>query len=279
MVFYKDIEVRTLQQKYGGDYTRALFANEKILPGELIWYCECGEEDDAFTRDQLMSIMNNRPKLENFIRSFSYMIDDDLFAMPPSYTEEKNNDECALFNHSCNPNCGFEPNSNGNGICAIRTIEPGEELTYHYGFLETEASLIYGMECKCGSSNCEKNIMFDHYRDDEFVTKYLSFFTPYLKKKFEELKEKWHNDNSYVKRVPSTERKNVEEWEKCLFSVKDIKRDELIASFSTDEIFVDKHFLRHSTKANCYVKDRNVFANVDIPSESELTIYYHGVLL
>ena len=54
------------------------------------------------------------------------MIDDDIYAMPSTYLEEKNNDECALFNHSCNPNCGFD--STGDGIYAIRTIEPGEEL-------------------------------------------------------------------------------------------------------------------------------------------------------
>lgn len=135
------------------------------------------------------------------------------------------------------------------------------------------------MECKCLSASCEKNIYFDYYRDDDFVAKYFNYFTPYLKKKFYDSKEKWHNDNCYIKRVPSDLTDNIEEWGKSLVSLRPIRKNELVASFLTDEIEANKHYLRHSLDANCYVKDRHVFANIDIPSETELTIYYHGVLL
>jgi hypothetical protein len=100
-----------------------------------------------------------------------------------------------------------------------------------------------------------------------------------LKKKFYDSKEKWHNENCYIKRVPSEKTDNIEDWGKCLVSLRPIMKNELVASFSSDSISVDKHVLRHSVKPNCYIEGRNVFANVDIPSESELTIYYHGVLL
>jgi len=275
MVFFKNIELCHMNDKYDGSQ-RGLFAREKIHPGELIWYCECGEDDSTFTFAQLLSIIEKYPKLDNFVRSYSYMIDDDIFAMPVTYSDEKNNDECAFFNHSCDPNCGFD--STGNGIRAIKTIEAGDELAYHYGFLETEVSLTHGLECKCGSVNCKGKLLLDLYRDENFVHQYFDFFTPYLRKKVIDMREKWYSENCYVKRVSSNSA-NVEDWDKALFTQKNVKKDELVAVFSTNDIFPCNHFLRHSVNRNCYIKDGHVFANVDIPSESELTIYYHGVLL
>lgn len=55
----------------------------------------------------MFDIIRNHPKLEYFVRSFSYMLDDDLYALPQTYLEGKNNDECAYFNHSCSPNIGY----------------------------------------------------------------------------------------------------------------------------------------------------------------------------
>jgi SET domain-containing protein len=60
------------------------------------------------------------------------MIDDDLYLMPLTYMNEQNNDECAFFNHSCVPNCGFS-DAFGDNVVAVRDISVGEELTYHYG--------------------------------------------------------------------------------------------------------------------------------------------------
>lgn len=167
----------------------------------------------------------------------------------------------------------------GDGIRAIEVIQPGDELTYHYGFLETESSLIFGLLCKCGSSKCDGRLLFNKYRDPEFVAKYFDHFTLYLKKKTLDLKDKWHSSDCYVKRCPSDSTDNIEEWEKRLFSLNEIKKDDLVATFCTDEIDQSKHYLRHSENSNCYVKGRGIYAQVDIPSETELTIYYHGILL
>lgn len=100
MVFFKKVEIRELRTKYGGTQ-RGIFALEPIQKDEKIWFCECGEKDLSFTRRQLLDIIDNHPKLDYFVRSFSYMIADDIYAMPVTYMEQKNNDECALFNHSC----------------------------------------------------------------------------------------------------------------------------------------------------------------------------------
>lgn len=291
MVFHKNIEVRDLKSKYGGTQ-RGLFALERIEKGELIWYCLCGDEDKTFTRDELLKIIEQHPHLDYFVRSFSYMIDDDLYAMPKTYMNEKNNDECALFNHSCTPNCGFD--DTGNGIIAVRTIEPGEELAYHYGFLETETSLIYGLICKCNSSNCDKRLLFDYYRDPQFVDTYYSCMTPYLRKKVHDMKDKWYSTNCYVKRLtPSKEQSSLDSSssnsdddcddncvQKGLFTISNMKKDDLVASFtSVDNIAENKHYLRHSSQPNCYIKGKDVFVMYDVPSDTELTLYYHGVLL
>lgn len=53
------------------------------------------------------------------------------------------------INHSCNPNVGFDNDFN---FVAIRTIGLGEELTWDYGFDETNPN--FKMNCRCRSKNC-----------------------------------------------------------------------------------------------------------------------------
>ena len=84
MVF--SIQVKELKLKYG-DSHKGLIAQEPIRKGEMIWTCNCGEKDVSFTRDQLLAIIQKHPRLDYFVRSFSYMIDDDLYLMPLTYLE------------------------------------------------------------------------------------------------------------------------------------------------------------------------------------------------
>jgi SET domain-containing protein len=211
--------------------------------------------------------------------------------------EEKNNDECALFNHSCNPTCGFAEDACGDNVIAIRDIEPGQELTYHYGTLETESSLIYGLECKCSSSNCCGKLYFDFYRDPAFVNKYFEYMTPYLKSKSLEMQEKWYSTSCYVKRYlpndkyaksfsylskslssseDSTDESScdVECWRKGLCSLHLIKQNELVGSFlSEEQIHESNHYFRNdSISPNCYILDKNIYASFDIHPETELTL-------
>jgi SET domain-containing protein len=314
MVFFKQIEVRCMRDKYGGTQ-RGLFALEKISKGEKVWCCECTDKDMTFTRQQLLNLISKHPKLDYFIRSFSYMIDDDLYALPRTYMEEKNNDECALFNHSCNPNCGFIDEGFGDHIVCIRDIEVGEELAVHYGLLETEASLINGLKCECKSANCCGHLTFDFYRDENFVQKYFPYMTPYLREKALDMKRKWFAKTCYVKRVaasmtPASSSASIqsnsssdsssndeeasfeeaspaeeidlqiENMQKGLFSLQPLKKGDLVATFcDSSRILPDNHYLRHSVEPNCVLIGQNVFVNVDVPHETELTIYYHGILL
>lgn len=63
-----------------------------------------------------------------------------------------------FLNHSCGPNCRFiwyEPDQEGELVSsvwveALQTIEPGEELTIHYGWPADAA-----IRCGCRSVRCE----------------------------------------------------------------------------------------------------------------------------
>jgi len=277
MVFFKNIEVRDLKHILGGTQ-RGLFAQEEIKKGEKIWHCDCGEKDGVYTRTQLLGIIAAYPKLDYFVRSFSYMVGDDLYALPFTYAEEQNNDECALFNHSCTPNVGFADEAFGDNVVALRNIEPGDELVYHYGFLETETSLIQGMECKCKTPECGRRLTFDYYRDPTFVDKYYAYMTPYLKKKVHDMKERWYNTSCYVKRYPLDFADNIEEWSKRLVAMMPIKKGELVASFSGEVLEVN-HYLTNSDKPNCMLSGKDVVATEDIEPETDITLFYHGCLL
>ncbi len=56
-----------------------------------------------------------------------------------------------LINHSCEPNARSEWNENEVWIIAKRAIQPGEEITYNYGFNEDDFEKY---PCCCGSQNC-----------------------------------------------------------------------------------------------------------------------------
>jgi hypothetical protein len=100
MVFFKKVEIRKSDSQYGQNQL-GVYALEPILKDETIWSCECGTSDLTFTRRQLLDIIEKFPHLDYFVRSYSYQTADDHYFLPKTYTEQRNNDECALFNHSC----------------------------------------------------------------------------------------------------------------------------------------------------------------------------------
>lgn len=195
-----------------------------------------------------------------------------MYMIPKSFLEQRNNDQCVLFNHSCEPNCGFDPDD-GNSIIAIRPIEVGEELTYDYHFLETEPSLIRGMICKCDTPSCVGQLMFGRYREEEFQKRYYNYMSPYLRSRVRELKTKWYSPKCFTR--SATMEKN-----KTLHALEWIEAGEIVARFH-GPVIVENHFIRAVTEneANCIVdEDKQVIALCDLPPESEVTLFYHGKL-
>ena len=163
--FCKNITLDTLYDKYGHEANKGLVAHEPIKKGEKLWNRMIAGKS-TFTRAELFDIIDKKPQLKLIVTSFCCMVGDDLYTIPTACLEENAIiDERQFINHSCDPNCGYSTEKDGTCITvAIKDINPGDELTYHYGMLETEASLTYGHVCNCRSSNCSKVWKFDLYR-------------------------------------------------------------------------------------------------------------------
>jgi hypothetical protein len=113
-------------------------------------------------------------------------ISDDFFIVP---TSRKELEKTGVFNHSCNPNCGF---SNSITFVAMKDIKRGEELTFDYAFSE---SLTQAFRCNCGCANCRKVIKSTDWKRRELQKKYGKYFSPYLKAKMGRL----NITNPYIK--------------------------------------------------------------------------------
>jgi hypothetical protein len=72
-----------------------------------------------------------------------------------------------FLNHSCAPNCETELDEEAGEvwILALRDLQPGEELTFNYGY---DLSEYRDHPCRCGAPNCVGYIVaeefFDHVR-------------------------------------------------------------------------------------------------------------------
>jgi SET domain-containing protein len=70
-----------------------------------------------------------------------------------------------FINHSCSPNCEAELDAGHIWIVARREINPGEELTFNYGY---DLSDYRDYPCNCGSPDCIGYMVaeefFDHVR-------------------------------------------------------------------------------------------------------------------
>ncbi|MEX2609265.1 MAG: SET domain-containing protein-lysine N-methyltransferase [Gemmatimonadota bacterium] len=78
--------------------------------------------------------------------------------------------EASLINHSCDPNCEAVDEDGRIFIEAMRTIYPGEELTYDYNFEledehDEEARALY--PCACGADNCRGTILVEKEEEPE----------------------------------------------------------------------------------------------------------------
>jgi SET domain-containing protein len=66
-----------------------------------------------------------------------------------------------FINHSCQPNCHSELKRGRIWIVAIKDIEPGEEITFDYGFAFRDRA---DNPCRCGSAQCVGYIVAENQR-------------------------------------------------------------------------------------------------------------------
>jgi SET domain-containing protein len=67
-----------------------------------------------------------------------------------------------FINHSCEPNCEAILEVDRIWIVALRDIQPGEELTFNYGY---DLADYREHPCRCGANNCVGYIVSDQFFD------------------------------------------------------------------------------------------------------------------
>lgn len=140
-----------------------IIATEKIMNGEVVGV--------------LGGVIIHIADIKRYRETMGHIglqIDDQFFSVPTT------RDELPIkgtFNHCCNPNTGL---SSSIVVVAIRDIESGEECTFDYAISETYFD---SFACKCGATNCRKEITQDDWQRKELQTKYGAYYSPYLKTK------------------------------------------------------------------------------------------------
>lgn len=82
------------------------------------------------------------------------------------------------FNHSCEPNAGFDGQI---FLVAMRDIEIGEQVTFDYA-MTIGGTEPYKLECMCGLDTCRKIITNLDWKKKSLQRKYSGYFQLYIAK-------------------------------------------------------------------------------------------------
>lgn len=157
------IELRALQKK--GRF--GLFATQTISGGTLLTMWG-GRVIDRQAYGQLSA----------FMRTHGLQIEDNLFQVP--LTE---NDPADYFNHSCNPNAGF---NSPISLVAMREIGDGQEICFDYAM--SEDNHFDEFECHCGAVSCRGAVTGKDWQIAELQQRYDGYFSPYLQRRIDALR-------------------------------------------------------------------------------------------
>lgn len=84
------------------------------------------------------------------------------------------------FNHSCDPNCGIQPNKSGaHDFVAMRPISVNEETTFDYAMRNYRIEH-FPNSCICGSEDCRGTITGWQGLPQSRKNDYAGFVAPYL---------------------------------------------------------------------------------------------------
>lgn len=95
------------------------------------------------------------------------------------YRDGKPSSYSRRMNHSCEPNCGIK---NLFQIVAMRTIQPGEELTFDYGMICNSDWENPEGKCLCGSPNCRGKILPYRKLPESVKDGYKGYISEWLEK-------------------------------------------------------------------------------------------------
>lgn len=162
---------------------KGVFASQTIARRELI----------TIFRGKIVSI----PILQKMYKQQQQRIDDPFQISPRHYLLLKK--PFIYFNHSCEPNSGFE----GTGrLVAIKNINKGQEITFDYSATEWSDDKAWGIDwmqkwqipCHCGAKKCRKVIRQFPFLSEKIKQQYNKLGI--LRK---DIVTKWNKSNSTVK--------------------------------------------------------------------------------
>ncbi len=97
--------------------------------------------------------------------------------------EERAPEKTDYFNHSCDANAGFKGQI---FLVAMRNIKKDEEITFDYAMVVSESvgsSIVFEMECECGSEICRKRITENDWKLPSLRKKYNGYFSQYIQER------------------------------------------------------------------------------------------------
>jgi hypothetical protein len=170
------LESRPNQQKGGV----GVFAREAVQAGELlvVW------GGDVVNGERL-------EQLPTQTRQHTIQVEENLYLMPIRPPEPAD-----YVNHSCDPNAGL---SGQIVLLALRNIEPGEEICFDYA--TCDGSPYDEFICECGTPNCRGRVTGNDWSRPELWERYAGYFSPYLQRRIERLKQSLPVDrrNGHIK--------------------------------------------------------------------------------
>jgi uncharacterized protein len=145
------------------------FAQKSFKKGEVVVKFEEFEDDNVMSVEEYNKLDKETKEL---VKAHSTIEIDKLY-IPANLNHIK---PINYFNHSCNPNIGFDENDN---YVAIKNIAKGAELLLDYSFLNSNPD--YKMKCSCGSKNCRKVVTGNEWKNKDFVKKSSKYFVSSLR--------------------------------------------------------------------------------------------------
>ncbi len=163
-----------VEVRESGKDRKGVFALQEIAKDEIIsiWsgYIVSG--------DELVSLSET-----TFKNVYDYAIDiADNFFLVSSRDGTLEDDD--FFNHSCEPNAGIKGQS---VLVAMRSIAPGEEITYDYAMTDAQSDLSF--ECHCGSPQCRGYVSSSDWKRRELQQKYRDYFSSYIQGKIDQSRD------------------------------------------------------------------------------------------
>ena len=145
------------------------FTMKNFKKGEIIVNSKEFNDNNIMSIDEYNKLDKDN---KNLVKAHSTITINKLF-IPENINNLK---PINYFNHSCNPNTGFDLNDN---YVAIKNISKGTELLLDYSFLNTNPN--YKIKCTCGAKNCRRIITGNEWQNKKFVRKNKKYFASTLR--------------------------------------------------------------------------------------------------